>query len=81
MADQDSAPPIFIVDTSSWSEIERHPAENRILSALVPMIEAGRKVRSASSPKSVANQKQSKAFIEPPANSVATKTLRTSMRY
>jgi hypothetical protein len=42
MADQDSAPPIFIVDTSSWLEIERHPAENRILSALVPMIEAGR---------------------------------------
>jgi hypothetical protein len=42
MADQDNAPPIFIIDTSSWLEIERHPAENRILSALVPMIEAGR---------------------------------------
>lgn len=42
MAEQDSARYIFVVDSSSWLEIESHPAQNRILSALVPMIEAGR---------------------------------------
>lgn len=33
---------IYVVDTSSWLFIEGHPAQNRILSALVPLIEAGR---------------------------------------
>jgi hypothetical protein len=42
MADQDNRPLIFIVDTSSWLDIERQTAQNRILSALVPVIEAGR---------------------------------------
>lgn len=30
------------MDTSSWIEIDDHPAQNRILSALVPLIENGR---------------------------------------
>ncbi len=30
------------MDTSSWLLIEGHPAQNRILNALVPLIEAGR---------------------------------------
>lgn len=42
MADQDNPPLIFVVDTSSWLDIEGHSAQNRILSALIPMIEAGR---------------------------------------
>jgi Domain of unknown function (DUF4411) len=33
---------LFIIDSSSWFEIENHPAQNRILSALVPLIEGGR---------------------------------------
>jgi hypothetical protein len=32
----------YVVDTSSWIEIDDHPAQNRILSALVPLIEKGR---------------------------------------
>jgi hypothetical protein len=33
---------IYVIDTSSWLSIEGHPAQNRILSALVPLIEMGR---------------------------------------
>jgi hypothetical protein len=42
MAEQDNALVIYIVDTSSWLAIEGHTAENRILSALVPLLEKGR---------------------------------------
>jgi hypothetical protein len=33
---------VYVVDSSSWIAIESHPAQNRILSALVPIIESGR---------------------------------------
>lgn len=33
---------IYIVDSSSWIAIEDDPAQNRILSALLPLIENGR---------------------------------------
>jgi hypothetical protein len=37
-----SAGPIYVIDTSSWIEIEGHPAQNQILSALAALIEVGR---------------------------------------
>lgn len=36
------ARPSYVIDTSSWLSIERHPAQNRILSVMVPLIEGGR---------------------------------------
>lgn len=33
---------IYVMDTSSWITIEGHPAQNRIIAALQPLIEMGR---------------------------------------
>ncbi len=32
---------VYVIDTSSWLIIDGHPAQNRILNALVPLIERG----------------------------------------
>lgn len=42
MVEQDRLEYVFVVDSSSWLEIESHPAQNRILSALIPIIQDGR---------------------------------------
>lgn len=41
MAEQDSID-VYVLDASSWISIEGHPAQNRILHSLIPLIEAGR---------------------------------------
>jgi hypothetical protein len=42
MVESDDPSCTYVVDTSSWIEIDDHPVQNRILSALVPLIENGR---------------------------------------
>src|ERR1051325_10908593 len=42
MATPDSAPVIYVIDSSGWISIENHPAQNRILYSLSELIGAGR---------------------------------------
>jgi hypothetical protein len=42
MAEPEDSGPIYVLDSSGWISIEGHPAQNRILFFLIPMIEAGR---------------------------------------
>jgi hypothetical protein len=42
MAETDSPPETYVVDSSSWIAIEGHPNQNRLRSAIVGLIEAGR---------------------------------------
>lgn len=42
MAEPDVPSTKYVVDASSWISVEGHPAQNRILHAIVGLIEAGR---------------------------------------
>lgn len=71
---------IYVIDASSWIAIESHPAQNRILSALVPLIQNGRVKMPPEAWRELENTSYLAGWLEP-YKSAVVENLRTDVDY